>query len=306
MYTSRQCETTTRFLVWIAGNDERKFRPVDLPVLSLVLLAAIAHAAWNGWLKKSSPDFIGLAAISLGWLAVGVVGIFFTGMPAAASWPYLAATTLVHLAYTSLLVSAYRHGELSLTYPIARGTGPLLVALGAPLLLDEVLSAADFAAVALIVPGLLLIGVAGHAGGLRSRHAVLVSLATGVATALYTLIDAAGARSGPSPHTYSVWLFVLIAAALLATTAGVKGRATLALLRPHLKHGVLAGMLSAIAYMVILWAMTVAPAALVAAVRETSILFAALIGWGLLGERISALRWCGVALTVCGLIVARL
>ena len=279
---------------------------MDLPVLALVLLAAIAHAAWNGWLKKSSPDFAGLAAMSIGWLILGVIGLLFVGLPDGSHWPYLLITTVVHTIYAALLVNAYRHGELSLVYPIARGTGPLIVALAAPFLLHEYLEGADLLAVALIVAGILIIGLAGAGASLRERHAILLSLATGVAIALYTLIDAAGARAGPSPHTYSAWLFVLTAIALLAVTGFVHGTATCKLLRPHLRHGIAVGILSAVAYSIVLWAMTVAPAALVAAVRETSILFAALIGWILLGEKITRLRWFGVALTVLGLVVARL
>jgi drug/metabolite transporter (DMT)-like permease len=282
------------------------FALVDLPVLALVLLAAIAHAAWNGWLKKSSPDFIGLAAISTGWLIVGAIGVLLVPLPAPASWPYLAATTIVHLIYTGLLVSAYQHGEFSLTYPIARGTGPLLVAIAAPLFLGEQLAGADVMAVALIVPGILVIGLAGAGARLHDLRAILLSLATGVAIALYTLIDAAGARAGPSPHSYSAWLFVLAASALLLVTVFLHRSATLTLLKPHLRRGASVGILSAIAYMIVLWAMTMAPVALVAAVRETSILFAALIAWGILGEKISGLRWVGVMLTAAGLVLARL
>ena len=279
---------------------------MDLPVLALVLLAAVAHAAWNGWLKKSSPDFAGLAAMSIGWLILGVIGLLFVGLPDGSHWPYLLLTTVVHTIYATLLVSAYRHGELSLTYPIARGTGPLIVALAAPFLLNETLEEPHLLAVALIVAGILIIGLAGAGASLRERHAILLSLATGVAIGLYTLIDAAGARAGSSPHTYSAWLFVLTAIALLAVTGFVHGTATCKLLRPHLRHGIAIGILSAVAYSIVLWAMTVAPAALVAAVRETSILFAALIGWRFLGERITRLRWLGVALTAVGLVVARL
>jgi drug/metabolite transporter (DMT)-like permease len=272
----------------------------------LVLLAAVAHAAWNGWLKKSSPDFAGLAAMSIGWLILGVIGLLFVGLPDGSHWPYLLLTTVVHTIYATLLVNAYRHGELSLTYPIARGTGPLIVALAAPFLLNETLEEPHLLAVALIVAGILIIGLAGAGASLRERHAILLSLATGVAIGLYTLIDAAGARAGSSPHTYSAWLFVLTAIALLAVTGFVHGTATCKLLRPHLRHGIAVGILSAVAYSIVLWAMTVAPAALVAAVRETSILFAALIGWRFLGERITRLRWLGVALTAVGLVVARL
>ena len=191
---------------------------VDLPVLALVLLAAVAHSAWNGWLKKSSPDFAGLAAMSIGWLILGAIGLLFVGLPDGSHWPYLLLTTVVHTIYAALLVNAYRHGELSLTYPIARGTGPLIVVLAAPFLLHETLEGPDVIAVALIVAGVLLIGLAGTDASLRERHAILLSLATGVAIAVYTLIDAAGARAGPSPHTYSAWLFVLTAVALLAVT----------------------------------------------------------------------------------------
>lgn len=279
---------------------------MDLPVLALVLLAAVAHAAWNGWLKKSSPDFAGLAAMSIGWLILGVIGLLLFGLPDGSHWPYLLLTTVVHTIYATLLVNAYRHGELSLTYPIARGTGPLIVALAAPFLLSETLEGPDLLAVALIVAGILIIGLAGAGASLRERHAIVLSLATGVAIALYTLIDAAGARAGSSPHTYSAWLFVLTAIALLAVTGFVHGTATCKLLRPQLRHGIAIGILSAVAYSIVLWAMTIAPAALVAAVRETSILFAALIGWRFLGERITRLRWLGVALTAVGLVVARL
>ena len=279
---------------------------MDLPVLALVLLAAVAHAAWNGWLKKSSPDFVGLAAISIGWLVLGVIGLLFVGLPAGPHWPYLLLTTVVHTIYAALLVNAYRHGEFSLAYPIARGTGPVIVALAAPFLLNEYLEGPSLFAVLLIVAGILTIGLAGAGANLHERHAILLSVATGVAIASYTLIDAAGARAGPSPHTYSAWLFVLTAIAMLAVTGFMHRTATLTLLRPRLRHGVSVGILSAIAYSIVLWAMTVAPAALVAAVRETSILFAALIGWGLLGERITRLRWLGVILTVVGLVVARL
>jgi drug/metabolite transporter (DMT)-like permease len=279
---------------------------MDLYVLALVLFAAFAHAAWNAWLKRSSPDFVGLAAISIGWLVFGVAGILYVGLPAPSHWPYLLLTTAVHTTYAALLVTAYRHGELSLTYPIARGSAPVIVALAAPYLLHEYIADADFAAVALIVSGILVIGLAGGGADFRNRHAIFLSLATGVAIAVYTMIDAAGARSGPTPHTYTVWLFVLAAIAQLVVSRIVHGKATLALLKPRLRRGVAVGFLSAVAYAIVLWAMTVAPAALVAAVRETSILFAALIGWGLLGEKITRLRWIGVILTLLGLVLVRL
>lgn len=272
----------------------------------LVLLAALMHAAWNAWLKQSSPDFVGLGALSLGWLVVGVAGAIYLGFPTAMQWRFLFVTTAVHTVYAALLVNAYRHGELSLTYPIARGSGPAIVAVVSPFALGEHLAADDLVAVALIVAGILTIGLPGAAASVRDRHAIVLSVATGVAIATYTLTDASGARSGPSPHVYSAWLFVLSAVAQLAVTACVHGRDTPVLLRPRLGRGVAVGILSALAYTVVLWAMTVAPAAIVSAVRETSILFAALIGWILLGERFTGRRWLGVMLAVTGLVAVRL
>ncbi len=279
---------------------------MDLVVLSLVLLAALTHAGWNAWLKKTSPDFIGLGALSIGWLILGVAALPFVGLPERAHWPYLAATTAVHTAYAALLVTAYRHGELSLVFPIARGSGPMIVALVSPWLLKERLAGSDAFAVALIIAGILIIGLGRAAQTMRDRHALIMSLATGVAIASYTLIDATGARAGSSPHVYTAWLFILTAIVQLAVTGIAHRNRTAALLKPHLGRGIAVGILSAAAYTVVLWAMTRAPVALVAAIRETSILFAALIGWGLLGERINRVRWAGVIITVTGLVIERL
>ena len=99
---------------------------VDVPILKPVLLAALTHAAWNAWQNKSSTDFVGLAAISKGWQVLGVAGFLFGGLPASSHWPYLLLTTVVHTIYAALLVNAYRQGQLSPTYPIARGSGPMI------------------------------------------------------------------------------------------------------------------------------------------------------------------------------------
>lgn len=279
---------------------------VDLFVLTVVLLAAVTHAAWNAWLKKTSPDFIGLGALSIGWLIFGIAALPFVGMPEDSHWPFLFVTTAVHTVYAALLVNAYRHGELSLVFPIARGSGPMIVALVSPWFLDERLSGTDLSAIALIVAGILIIGLVGTGTNIRDRHAIVLSLATGVAIATYTIIDASGARAGSSPHVYTAWLFVLASVAQLAVTVLMHRGAAPTLLRPHLARGITVGILSAVAYAIVLWAMSVAPAALVAAVRETSILFAALFGWGLLGENITRIRWAGAVVTVIGLVLVRL
>lgn len=279
---------------------------MDIEVLALVLLAAAAHAGWNAWLKGASPDLPGLASISVGWLAVGIISLPFVGLPSPAALPYLLATTIVHTLYAIVLVNAYRFGDFSLAYPIARGTGPLLVALVTPYVLAEYLEGPSMFAVTLIVSGILMIGVFRGNRSLRDYRVVLLSLATGVLIAGYTIIDAEGARAGVSPHAYAAWLFLLTAIALIAIASIRKRAASINTFVQRWRIAIPMGVLSALAYWVVLWAMTVAPTALVAAIRETSILFAALIGWGFLGERVGLLRWVGVILTVVGLVIAKL
>ncbi len=278
---------------------------MDLHVLALVLLAAAAHAAWNAWLKDSGDKFSSMAAISVGWLIVGCVSIPMVGAPSLAAWPYLLASTVVHTGYAMLLISAYRHAEFSLAYPIARGTGPMLVALSAPLFVSEYLEGPSFFAVTLIVIGIFLIGLFGNERSLGGRRAVLLSLATGVLIAAYTMIDGQGARAGSDPHAYVGWLLVLIAFPIIVLSKKKLNKNVKSLLAEHWQKGIPIGVLSALAYWVIVWAMTVAPMALVAAARETSILFAALVSWGVLGEKVRPLRWAGVIVTLIGLILAK-
>lgn len=278
---------------------------MDLHVLALVLLAAAAHAAWNAWLKDSGDKLSSMAAISMGWLIVGCISIPIVGAPSLASWPYLLASTVVHTGYAMLLISAYRHAEFSLAYPIARGTGPLLVALSAPLFVSEYLEGPSFFAVTLIVIGVFLIGMFGNERSLGGRRAVLLSLATGVLIAAYTMIDGLGARAGSNAHAYVGWLLVLIAIPIIVLSRKRLNKNMKSLLAGHWQKGVPIGVLSALAYWVIVWAMTVAPMALVAATRETSILFAALVSWGVLREKVRPLRWAGVIVILIGLVLTK-
>jgi drug/metabolite transporter (DMT)-like permease len=278
---------------------------VDLYVLALVLLAAAAHAAWNAWLKDAGDKLTSLASIATGWFIVGCIGLPFVGLPGFASWPLLLTSIVVHTAYAMLLVTAYRYAEFSLAYPVARGTGPLLVALTAPLIVGEYLEGPSLFAVTLIVTGIFLIAAFSNERRLGGTRAILFSLSTGVVIAAYTMIDGQGARVGGTPHAYAGWLFILSAVPIVSfATVRLKSDVR-SVLASHWKKGVPIGIFSALAYWVIVWAMTVAPMALVAAARETSILFAALVSWGVLGEKLRPTRWLGAVLTVVGLVLAK-
>lgn len=279
---------------------------MDLDVLGVVLIAAAAHAGWNAWLKDRSSDLNGFAIIAVGWLIAGLVGALVFGFPGLASWPYLLATSVVHTVYALFLINAYQNSDFSLAYPIARGSAPLFVTLSAPFLLQEELGGPSQFAVTLLVIGVFLIGVFRGNGRLGGRKAILLSLGTGVLIAAYTMIDAEGARASNSPHAYSAWLFVLTALALLGIACLRSPHTFFHSLRSRAPAGIPIGVLSAFAYWAILWAMTVAPTALVAATRETSILFAALIAWVFLGEKLRPLRWVGITCMLAGLFLAKL
>ncbi len=189
--------------------------------------------------------------------------------------------------------------------PDRKRTAPLLVAVSAPLLVSEHLDGPGFFAVTLIVIGVFLIGAFGNERILDGRRAILLSLATGVLIATYTMIDGQRARAGSTPHAYAGWLFFLNGIPVILLAKRRLDKNVKSLFIDHWQKGVPIGVLSALAYWVIVWAMTVAPIALVASVRETSILFAALTSWGVLGEKVRPLRWAGVVITLVGLVLAK-
>ena len=268
-------------------------------VLGLVLLAALTHALWNTWLKVSGDRLVALATIATGWAVVGLSSLPFVGAPSPVAWPYLLASTLVHSVYSLTLIRAYGHAALSITYPIARGTAPLIVAAVSVAYLGDSLGVAGFTAVALIVVGVVWLG-APRPG--QSRTGLILSLLTGVLIGAYTLLDGIGARIGASPHGFAAALFWLTALPILTVAVWVHRTDLPSMARPLWLRGLAAGIMSAAAYWVVVWAMTVAPMGLVAAVRETSVVFAAVLG-ALLGERV---RWAPVGLVLLGVVLIRL
>ncbi len=212
--------------------------------------------------------------------------------------PYIAASGLIHLAYFTLMARAYRHGELSVAYPIMRGLAPLIVTLAATAFVEPA-SARVLVGVAVLAAGIVSLG----ADGLRRQHAIGSALANAFVIAGYTLTDGLGARISGAPQTYVAW--VLVASAL--TTFGVRlwrqGRAVPAGLRARIPLALAGGVMTYAAYGIALWAMTVAPIGAVAAVRESSVLFAAAIGAVMLGERFGPIRWLAVTLVVAGLVL---
>ncbi len=274
---------------------------ISLPLTLAVLGAALLHAGWNALVKSSADkqlDTVGLAA-GAGVIAFAVAP--WLSMPARESWPWLAGSTAVHILYFICLAGAYRWGELSYTYPVMRGGGPMIVALVGALTLGEVLPLAESVGVAMICAGILA-----FASGAHDRRATAFAVANAVVIATYTLIDAQGARASGAPVSYTLWFFAANAIVITAMGVATRGAAVPSYLRRHWLRAAVGGVCSLGAYGIALWAMTRAPVALVAVLRETSVIFAAALGAIFLKEKFTRRRLVATGAVLAGLIALRL
>lgn len=284
------------------------------PIVAAVLFGALLHAGWNGLIKSGSDKALDTALIhSLGCL-VGIAVIAVVGLPPLAVWPYIAASLAIHLGYYIALVGAYEHGDLGFAYPIMRGSAPLLVAVASAPLIGETLTAAAWLGVVAVSAGVLLIGVArsrgaANAGGGTHRRALAFALANAVIIAVYTVVDGLGVRVAGDALRYVGLLFAIDGVPFLLLVLW-RRRASLPAVRSYVASRwpiALVGSLASLgAYGITLWAMTRAPVASVAALRETSVLFAALIGIVVLKERFHLQRAVGTGAIVAGVVALRL
>jgi len=277
---------------------------MSFAVSMAVLLAALLHASWNAMIKGGGEVLHDTAGIVVGAMLIGLPFLFVVPVPPAAAWPFIIASVVVHLAYYWLMISAYRAGDLSLVYPLMRGVAPLITAIAGIAVLGEMPAPVAWAGMLLISGGVFLLGyrALGHA---PSRAAVGFALANAAVIALYTLIDGRGARVSGNAWSYIVWLFVLDGIPFSLWMLATRRETFIAHLRRRSRRALAGGGLSAAAYAISVWAMTKAPVALVASLRETSVLFATLIGARLLRERLTARRWSGVIAVVLGVLALK-
>lgn len=246
-------------------------------VLILVLFAAVLHASWNALIKINGDRLVVMAILAGSSSVVALFLLPFVAVPVAAVWPYLIATAFIHLGYMGFLVLAYTHADYGQVYPIARGTAPLLAAIAGVFILREVLSVEQWIAVGLITGGIISLAIHGIGSITHNLKGVLFALITACFIAAYTIVDAMGARVSGDVHSFAVWLFFLDGQMLLIIAA-IRRRGTFwASVSRCWRPGVFAGMISAIAYWIVLWAYTVSAVAPVAALRETSVIFATVI-----------------------------
>ncbi|MYN04651.1 EamA family transporter [Pseudoduganella sp. DS3] len=276
-------------------------------VVAVVLCGALLHAVWNALVKGGRDPFFGSVLVASGAALLSLPLLPILAQPAAASWPYLAASTVIHFAYYGLLAAAYRHGDMSHAYPLMRGSAPLLVAAASVPLLGEHLSPLQYAAVACISGGILSLWFATTPVAAKARgRATAFALLNALVIAVYTLIDGIGARASGAPAAYVMWLHVMSAIGLLAWCALRCPRQLRDYALQHWRIALLGGAGTLGAYGLALWAMTVAPLAAVAALRETSILFAALIAKFFLGERIGRKRALAITAIAAGAVLMRI
>ncbi len=270
-----------------------------------VLAAAFLHAAWNALIKQGGDKFAALLVMVLFEGAIGLAILATRPWPEAHVWPWLLASGAIHTLYMLALSYAYEHGDLSRVYPISRGAAPMIVlAIGALVLSDRL---TGLETLGILVLGFGIITMAhGVFSQNESRRLLPFALLTATATAAYTLVDGHGARISGDPMAFVAWMFFL-EMLMFTTLAIVLRHASL----PHMDaRGWLSGALAAAAsygaYLIAVWAMTKAPIALVSALRETSILFAVLIGWLIFGDRMHRSKAVAALLIVAGVALTRL
>jgi phosphonate utilization associated putative membrane protein len=273
-------------------------------VTALVLGSALLHASWNAIIKSSRDVTLDTALVAAGAGVLSLPLIAFVPVPASASWPYLGASVAIHIGYFTTLVGAYRVGDLGHAYPLMRGTAPLLVALFGIVLLDEHPGASMWLGIVLISAGILSIGLLQQ--GRAHRDATLWALANAAIIASYTLVDGAGARLSGTPAGYGAWMFWLQGLPFVGLVIGLRQRAALDYARRNWRRGLGGGLCVISAYGIVLWAMTEAPVAAVAALRETSVIFAALLGSVFLGEPFGRRRVIGACAVALGVIALRM
>ena len=273
-------------------------------VTALVLGAALLHASWNAIIKSSRDVMLDTALVAFGASMLSLPLMAAMPIPARTSWPFLAASAGIHVGYFATLARAYRVGDLGHAYPLMRGTAPLLVALFGVALLNELPSTSMWIGIALISAGILGLGLLQQ--GRARRDATLWALANAAIIATYTLVDGAGVRLSGTAAGYVAWMFLLQGPVFITFVISLRGRAAVDSAAQNWRRGLTGGVFLVGSYGIVLWAMTHAPVAAVAALRETSVIFAAMLGSIFLKEPFGRQRIIGACAVALGVIALRL
>jgi drug/metabolite transporter (DMT)-like permease len=270
-------------------------------VMIVVLGAAVLHATWNA-MAHGAPDRVaGLALFEVAAGVIGLVAVLVMGLPPAGTWGYIIASALLHVAYLGGLLASYQLGQFSQMYPLARGTSPWVVAVVSIVVLHQALAVLELAGVLLVSAGLIGLVFIGRPGR-RQAPALLAAFGTGLMIAAYTVVDGLAVHKMPVA-TYMGWVFMLQGFAVPLVVIWWRGPRVFNLPRGAILSGLTGGVVSMAAYGLVLWAQTRGTLAAIAALRETSIIFGAIIGAIFFGERFGPRRAFAAAIVVAGIIL---
>jgi drug/metabolite transporter (DMT)-like permease len=273
-----------------------------LSLYTLVFLSAVAHASWNALVKNAGDRLLMMGAMRAVGLTYGLVMLLFVPWPSAVTVGWLTCATVAVFAYYGLLIQSYRMGDMSVVYPIARGSAPILLASIAFLTIDERLSSLEIAAVTLTSAGILML-VVGKGG---DRIAIALAIATGISIAAYSFFGALGVRASADVLGFQAWLEILTGIGMVSFIAIRRGSAIGAFIRVHYPMGLLAGVLSVAGYLAYLAAAQILRLGPVSALRESSVIFGTVIGAIALREGFAARRIAAAIMVTSGVVALAL
>jgi drug/metabolite transporter (DMT)-like permease len=270
---------------------------MSLFVFVIVLSAALLHATWNAIVKASGDKSLTMTMVTTAAAALSAALLPFLRVPTSASWPFAIASAICQIAYFLLVARTYQFADMSQAYPLMRGAAPLIVALASMFQVGDAISLTGWVGVVAICLGISSIALGSNP---KDRNGVYLALLNALVIAAYTLIDGTGVRRSGTPTAYTLWVFLLTGVPLAFWAVTTKRTKFLAYLRKHWHMGIAGGIGTTASYGLALWAMTLAPVAVVAALRETSILFGIIIAGVVLKEPIGARRVVAACVIACG------
>ncbi|KJH86815.1 multidrug DMT transporter permease [Pseudomonas fluorescens] len=273
---------------------------MPIHIVLLVLFAALLHASWNALLRGGSDRLWSMTVMCIVIAIASVIAAVFMVAPAPASWGYGMLSALLHVGYNLFLVRSYRVGDLGQIYPISRGSSPALITLGAAVFAGESITPGELLGIGLVSGGIISLAFRGRS---LSVPSLPYALGTGCFIAAYSVVDGIGARLSSAPLAYTVWMCALWGVLMPLVYIGLRDARSLFCVRPGILAASVGGLVSLLAYAIVIYAMNEAPLGAVSALRETSVLFAVLIGYLFLGETLTARRVLACVVIASGIFI---
>ena len=278
-------------------------RAMSAAIFTIILFAALLHAVWNAIVKVAPDKTLSAILVAISGATISALIVPMLPQPAPAAWPFLAISTVLQVGYYALVASAYRAADMSLAYPLMRGLAPLIVAAVTAFALGDHLTAPAWIGVVLVSVGVVATALGARGSG--NGRGALFAIGNAVVIAAYTISDGLGVRASNAPVAYTMWLMILTALPLIVWVI-VFRRDFPRYARRYAGLGFVGGLATLTSYGLALWAMTLAPVAVVAALRETSILFGTAIAALVLKERVTPARLAAIGLIAAGAVALRL